>query len=231
MAGRRKDKRTGVIYTIELDKDGNLVRWDCRPAPAQDADALGQGRLRPWTRRFLILGVFATAVSLLLSSEKVIAVPRMLWFSGLAAGGMLLLLSLALFLHSVNADGSWMSRSEFMEDWILDTKKHRGYKYHDRPGCYVIATYKEPLEDFDDLLHYDNVYVGQSVKVYARVFNHFSGRGNGKVYGDLQYGMHAYVRIYPCRRDQLNDLERQLIAQYHAASSYNKTRGGASRWR
>ena len=131
-------------------------------------------------------------------------------------------------LAASGSQGRWMSREEFLEDWIVDRKTQKGYKYQDEPGCYVIASYERPLKSSDQIRNYQNVYVGQSLRVYHRIFSHFSGRGNGEVYSDIRDGLYVYVRVVLCREKKLNEMERRLIQVYHATKSYNKTEGGGT---
>lgn len=230
MAVKKDEKeRCGVIYTIEFDKDGNLVRWDSRPVLNEDPRHLHEGSSRRAVRVLFVISAVLTVIFLVLKFG--VTTPNVAQTAVLAAAIAFYLIALFILIRTIDADGRWQSSQNFLSHWIIDSKKHKGYKYHDRPGCYVIATYQEPLNDFDDLLHYDNVYVGQSLTVYQRVYNHFVGRGNGKVYGDIKYGMYAYVRIVPCKRRELNAMEKKLIGLYHATSSYNLTKGGASNWK
>ena len=62
----------------------------------------------------------------------------------------------------------------------------------------------------------------------SRVHAHFNGKGNGDVYADVRNGKHVYVQLKPCPKDQMNDLEKSLIAAFHATDSYNSTRGGSA---
>ncbi|MDD6680030.1 hypothetical protein [Galactobacillus timonensis] len=230
MAVKKDEKeRCGVIYTIEFDKDGNLMRWDSRPVLNEDPRHLHEGNSRKAVRVLFVISAVLTVIFLVLKFG--VTTPNVVQTAVLAAAIAFYLIALFILIRTIDADGRWQSSQDFLSHWIIDSKKHKGYKYHDRPGCYVIATYQQPLNDFDDLLHYDNVYVGQSLTVYQRVYNHFVGRGNGKVYGDIKYGMYAYVRIVPCKRRELNAMEKKLIGLYHATSSYNLTKGGASNWK
>lgn len=77
----------------------------------------------------------------------------------------------------------------------------------------------------------DMFYVGQSVRVVARVGQHLTGHGNGDVYADFKYGDEfevSTVSLADSGYDSLNDLEREAIAAYDAYNSgYNKTAGNA----
>lgn len=123
--------------------------------------------------------------------------------------------------------GEFLHYTEFEENWIVkDAPAPTGYKYNDFPGCYVIMIFDKPVHG-RRFTNYENIYIGQSVTVCARVHNHFSGKGKGDVYADIKYGKQAYVRIVPCRAKRLNDMETALIEAFGATESYNRTKGGA----
>lgn len=123
--------------------------------------------------------------------------------------------------------GEFIYYTEFEENWIVKgADKPTGYKYSDFPGCYVIMIFDKPVRA-KRFMNYENIYIGQSVAVCARVHNHFSGKGKGDVYADIKYGKHAYVRIVPCKAKRLNEMETALIKAFGATESYNKTKGGA----
>ena len=72
-------------------------------------------------------------------------------------------------------------------------------------------------------------YVGQSVRVFARVKQHFTGHGNGDVYADFKYGDSFTIKTIPLAESgyqSLNDLERDAIEAFDAHSKgYNMTKG------
>ena len=74
-------------------------------------------------------------------------------------------------------------------------------------------------------------YVGQAKKIFDRVNNHFTGKGNGDVYADYKYGDEFTIKMISLDNSgyySLNDLERDVIAKYNAYSKgYNKTRGNS----
>jgi hypothetical protein len=125
-----------------------------------------------------------------------------------------------------------VSAEEFEENWITgrNRREQDGYKYHEFPGCYVILFYDVKPEVEDDFDRYHDVYVGQSLNVTERVHHHFTGYGRGDVYADLKAGRFVYVKLIPCEREGLNDLERALIDEYRATESYNATAGGGTDW-
>lgn len=126
--------------------------------------------------------------------------------------------------------GTFIPAREFESHWITHKQGRKGiagYKYTDGPGCYVIAIYdSDPQGDFKS---YDDIYIGQSVKICQRVHNHLNGKGNGDVYADFKYGRHIYVHFEPCARGEMNNLERSLISSFNATESYNSTKGGGAR--
>lgn len=139
--------------------------------------------------------------------------------------------------------GKLMYWKEFEKNWIIPVKqknikpnnmpkklkaKSEGYKYTDCPGCYVITIYRTRIDWFA-YRTYENIYVGQSVKVCQRVHNHFNGKGKGDVYADIKYGKYVYVRIFPCSEKDMNDLEKKFIKKYNATKSYNATKGGGKK--
>lgn len=112
--------------------------------------------------------------------------------------------------------------SDFLNQW--DT-----YRKVDKPGCYIISIYKrKPTKHKTKRIKkYSEIYIGQSINVYRRVFNHFTGHGNGDVYADVKYQRHVFVKFVPCAIEQLNEYEKYLISKYNATESYNRTKGGA----
>ena len=119
---------------------------------------------------------------------------------------------------------------DFENRWIISSARKygrgNGFKYQDGPGCYVITIYDHPIE-YGEVDDYENVYVGQSVNMCQRVHAHFNGKGNGDVYADIKYGKWVYVSLVPCEKQDMNRVEKELIAAFHATDSYNRTRGGA----
>ena len=72
-------------------------------------------------------------------------------------------------------------------------------------------------------------YVGQAQRVFDRVYQHFTGKGNGDVYADYKYGQQFLIQMIALKNpdfSSLNELERYMIHRYDAYySGYNKTRG------
>ena len=113
----------------------------------------------------------------------------------------------------------YIRMEQFLENWQQDKK--------DYPGCYIILIYNKKL--IWNPMHYDDIYIGQSVHVRNRVFHHLKGHGNGEVYYGLRSGCKVYILIRKCRRKKLNQYEKELIAYFDATSSINMTRGGSAR--
>lgn len=112
---------------------------------------------------------------------------------------------------------------DFIDQWPLYRKADP------TPGCYVILIYKKrpSARQIKLAKNYDEVYVGQSVNLYTRVYKHLTGYGNGDVYADMKRGRFIYLRFVTCARTQLNQTEIELISKYNATRSYNKTKGGS----
>lgn len=148
----------------------------------------------------------------------------------LAAAGILVLLLLTVFLvrifrplpQRIEAKirrKKYISADQFLDSWKKDKS--------DFPGCYVVLIYDKKL--ILNPLHYDDIYIGQSVNVRKRVFSHLMGRGNGNVYYGLKSGCRTYVIIEKCRKKKLNQAEIDLIRYFRATDSLNMTRGGAAK--
>jgi len=126
--------------------------------------------------------------------------------------------------HSIRK-GRLIYYKDFEDNWR--NSDGSGYKYSDQPGCYVITLYNHRITAKLMYSHYENIYIGQSQNVCQRVHSHLNGKGKGDVYADIKYGLEAYIRIIPCKEKKMNEMERRLIEEYDATSSYNRTRGGA----
>lgn len=113
----------------------------------------------------------------------------------------------------------YISKERFLESWSQNKE--------DYPGCYIILIYDKKL--IVNPMHYDDIYVGQSVNVRRRVFQHLKGHGNGDVYYGLRSGCKVFILIAKCRRKKLNQYEKELIAFFDATSSINMTAGGSAR--
>ncbi len=130
--------------------------------------------------------------------------------------------------------GKFLYYKEFESGWIISDGRGKsetptGFKYEDGPGCYVITIYNRPVKH-KKWGNYENIYIGQSLHIFQRVHRHFNGKGNGDIYADIKYGKYVYVRFVKCKKEEMNDLEKELISTFNATSSYNKTKGGATKW-
>ena len=89
---------------------------------------------------------------------------------------------------------------------------------HDFAGVYILHNTTK-----------DKYYVGQSQEVFKRVYQHYSGSGNGDVYADYCRGDQFTVKMIALKNSgfsSLNELERHAINRYDAYTrGYNKTHG------
>ena len=169
--------------------------------------------------------------------------------TGILVGVLVLLTALLVTVHKythtynyklkkIVRSGRFVSSDFVLNNWIVygdrkDGSNPTGLKYVNTPGCYVIKMYKHrvPFGFIHRLNAHENVYVGQSLHLTSRVYNHFSGKGKGDVYGELKFNKRkVYVSFRPCRKGKLNYLEKKLIKKYNATQSYNHTKGGVKSW-
>lgn len=73
-------------------------------------------------------------------------------------------------------------------------------------------------------------YVGQATRLFFRVNQHFTGHGNGDVYGDYKRGGDKFtIKLIPLVNSgyyDLDKLEKDMITKYDAYNNgYNKTSG------
>lgn len=123
-----------------------------------------------------------------------------------------------------------ITAKDFLANWHVGGRKSKlGYSSINQPGCYVIII--NPITQDNGDVHYEAVYVGQSVHVCTRIRQHLTGHGNGDVYADMREGKNVQIRIVPCEKQDMNRIEKELIAAFHATDSYNKTRGGSRKRR
>ncbi len=96
-------------------------------------------------------------------------------------------------------------------------KLHQSSKYN-LPGVYILFNMTRNM-----------YYVGQGQKVFDRINNHFTGKGNGDVYADYKYGNQFTIKIIYLKTSgfkTLNELEKAAISKYNSYyAGYNKTRG------
>lgn len=222
--GMTAHEKPAYSVQMDFDEEGNLLEVHTSKGEEPEAPAVHPGRKAKFTAFLYVLSALCFFFFWIFRKEADPALQNGFLFGGIAV----FLWASIRILAASGSQGRWMSREEFLEDWIVDRKTQKGYKYQDEPGCYVIASYERPLKSSDQIRNYQNVYVGQSLRVYHRIFSHFSGRGNGEVYSDIRDGLYVYVRVVLCREKKLNEMERRLIQVYHATKSYNKTEGGGT---
>ena len=104
---------------------------------------------------------------------------------------------------------------EFENRWIISSGSGKygtrtGFKYEDGCGCYVIEIYTHPVEN-NEWKDYENIYIGQSLKVCQRVHNHLTGKGNGDVYAYIKNGKYVYVSFVKCTESEMNSMEKNLF--------------------
>lgn len=89
----------------------------------------------------------------------------------------------------------------------------------DMVGVYVLYNHNRKM-----------YYVGQATRLFFRVNQHFTGHGNGDVYGDYKRGKDKFtIKLIPLVNSgyyDLDKLEKDMITKYDAYNSgYNKTQG------
>ena len=89
---------------------------------------------------------------------------------------------------------------------------------YDVPGVYIIHNHSDR-----------KYYVGQAQHIVSRANNHFTAKGNGRVYADYARGDRFTIRFVTLKKSgakNLNDLERHYIKKYNASEiGYNRTKG------
>lgn len=125
-------------------------------------------------------------------------------------------------------EGPFISKAEFEQKWLGEKGAKNGLKHTDTSGCYVILIYSH---DFDgvNFQNYRNVYVGQSVTIHQRVYNHMHGKGCPYLQTDIALQNPMFFRFVPCHRQEMNQFEKQIIWALDATRSYNQRRGGSQR--
>lgn len=115
-----------------------------------------------------------------------------------------------------------ITHRNFLEQW--DT-----YRKSDTSGCYILFIYRRrpSIRTVHKMKHFTDIYIGQSINMYKRVYNHLTGHGNGDVYADVKYKRFVYIKFIPCKVQDLNNYEKTLINEFNAIDSYNRTKGGS----
>lgn len=132
-----------------------------------------------------------------------------------------------------NDSTNFISSTYFLNHWATQTNGSQildGYKKrYATSGCYLILIADKKSTPSTILNNYSEIYAGQSVNIAERVHQHFTGHGNGDVYADVKYGKYVFVKLFPCSKEKMNDLECTLIERFNGLDSYNRTAGGAKK--
>lgn len=127
----------------------------------------------------------------------------------------------------------FISSTYFLDHWAGKTSGSQiisGFKKeYAVSGCYLILISDKKVTPSTILNTYTEIYAGQSVNIAERVHQHFTGHGNGDVYADVKYGKYVFVKLFPCPKEKMNDLECTLIERFNGLDSYNRTAGGAKK--
>lgn len=120
--------------------------------------------------------------------------------------------------NQINKRVRGASGKSLTPEYFLD---HRStLRKDDFTGVYILHNITEDL-----------YYVGQGVRVYERLTQHFMGHGNADVYADWKFGDSFEIKVIPLvgsGYQSLNDLERDAIESYEAyEKGYNSTHGNA----
>lgn len=90
----------------------------------------------------------------------------------------------------------------------------------DKPGCFVLATYKKM--DFDkDLTDYIGIFIGCADNVAEGLSLAISRDGNPDVYADVKYKQNVHAYIFYFEPDQLEESYENLIQAFAGEKSYN----------
>lgn len=140
---------------------------------------------------------------------------------------LIIILALIYFIYSAGTNslkGIIKNSKEISVNRFLRLRNIKGKNQKlssnkiDVPGVYLIHNHSEK-----------KYYVGQAQHIVSRVNNHFTGKGNGRVYADYARGDRFTVRfitLKSSRAKNLNDLERYFIKKYNATEmGYNRTKG------
>lgn len=92
---------------------------------------------------------------------------------------------------------------------------------HDFTGIYIL----------ENKTH-DKFYVGQSISLFKRVSNHFTGKGNADIYSDYMAGDVWSIKLISLSNSgfkSINALEKHFIEYHHSTyNGYNRTIGNAN---
>ncbi len=101
-------------------------------------------------------------------------------------------------------DGSWINARKFTDDY---TESDSG------TGCYVITVFDKENVD-NHAQGYEKAYVGSSHNISKEIYNVLTNKSISRAYEDLQEGKHAFVKIVPCTKENVNEMQERLIRMY-----------------
>ncbi|MBQ6451092.1 MAG: hypothetical protein IJJ29_04125 [Solobacterium sp.] len=101
-------------------------------------------------------------------------------------------------------DGSWINARKFTDDY---TESDSG------TGCYVITVFDKENVD-NHAQGYEKAYVGSSHNISKEIYNVLTNKSISRAYEDLQEGKHAFVKVVPCTKENVNEMQERLIRMY-----------------
>ena len=136
-------------------------------------------------------------------------------------GGYVQLRRMLLKRHILKMSSSFISREDFLGRW----KDELSWK--EESGCYALFFYRNAPSS---PLSYDSVYIGQSERLYRRIWQHLSGKGNAAAKNLIKEGYHVLCCPLPASLWRLNEYEKDLICAFNSTTmGLNKNGGGARR--
>lgn len=119
-------------------------------------------------------------------------------------------------MDNLNNHSREMPPEEFLS--LAKEVSKKDSNLHDFTGIYIL----------ENKTH-DKFYVGQSISLFKRVSNHFTGKGNKDVFEDYQNGDIWTIRLIALSDSgfrSINALEKHFIEYHHSTyNGYNKTIG------
>lgn len=94
------------------------------------------------------------------------------------------------------------------------------------PGCFALMLMPDARSK--DFSKYKKVYVGSGLSIGDDVYEQLTGDGNPDIYADVKYDQPVQVLLYPCDKDQLEEVKAALILNFQAYDSYNARELGCS---
>ena len=102
-------------------------------------------------------------------------------------------------------DGTWINARKFTDDY---TEGDSG------TGCYVITVFDKENVD-NHAQGYEKAYVGSSHNISKEIYNVLTNKSISRAYEDLQEGKHAFVKVVPCTKENVNEMQERLIRMYN----------------